>query len=77
VLTAIEQKIVEKSAQGVAMWKGVDVVIDLFTPVMKLLRKADAEEPCIGFIYSAMESRVHEVEKLELHHAPLQCMKRR
>jgi hypothetical protein len=59
------------------MWKGVDIVIDLLTHVMQLLRKADAEEPCPSFTYNAMESLVHEVERLELHHAPLQCMKRR
>jgi hypothetical protein len=47
-LKHIEQLVCESSHEGIALWKGVDVVIALFLPIMTVLRKADSEQPCMG-----------------------------
>jgi hypothetical protein len=73
----IEQLVKETSAAGIAFWKGIDVVIDLFSPIMVLLRKADGEQACLGIIYQQMSQVLKQVDMLALHGNLNECRKRR
>jgi hypothetical protein len=49
------------------MFKGVKVVVSLFTPILTFLRQADAEEPCTGLVCSSMKDLTERVKDLQLH----------
>jgi hAT family C-terminal dimerisation region len=76
-LTEIEQLILQSSHDGIALWKGVDAVIRLFSPIMSVLRKADSEQPCMGIVYDQMSTLLDNVSSLPLHTNRLECEKRR
>jgi hypothetical protein len=53
--------------RGIRLFKGVEVVVSLFAPILTILRKADAEEPCMGLVYSSMKDLTERVKELQLH----------
>jgi hypothetical protein len=53
-LSSIESRMKEQTPMSIAFWKAVDAVISVFEPIMKLLRMADSEEPCTGFVHQRM-----------------------
>jgi hypothetical protein len=63
----VEQLVSDKHVRGIRLFKGVEVVVSLFTPILTILRLADAEEPCMGLVYSSMKDLTERVKELQLH----------
>ncbi|KAK9053556.1 hypothetical protein SSX86_024630 [Deinandra increscens subsp. villosa] len=53
------------TVMNLAFWDGVKLCIDIFDPLVKVLRMVDADwKPSMGFIYGEMQSAIKEIKNV-------------
>jgi len=62
-LNKVKGKAASKLVRSDTFWKGVDIAINFFEPLVNVLRRMDSDVPAMGFLYGYLLAAKNEISE--------------
>ena len=62
-LNKVKGKAASKLVCSDTFWKGVDIAINFFEPLVNVLRRMDSDVPAMGFLYGCLLAAKNEISE--------------